>query len=82
MLFIFSTLVLIKHQWQLKTVVFLHWCLICIIPLLKTNRLTYSYSYSSDQSLTKKKSFIESSPDDLVPDDGNNPHALQRTSVT
>ncbi len=78
MLFIFSTLVLIRHQWQLKTVVFLHWCLICNVPLLKTNRLTYS----SDQSLTKKKRFLELSPDDLVPDDGNNPHALQRTSVT
>jgi hypothetical protein len=28
MLFIFSTPVLIGHLWQLKTVVFLHWCLI------------------------------------------------------
>jgi len=27
-LFIFSMPVLIRHQWQLKTVVFLHWCLI------------------------------------------------------
>jgi hypothetical protein len=26
-LFIFSTPVLIRHLWQLKTVVFLHWCL-------------------------------------------------------
>ncbi len=30
MLSIFSNPVLIRHQWQLKTVVFLHWCLICI----------------------------------------------------
>ncbi len=29
MLFIFSTPVFIRHLWQLKTVVFLHWCLIC-----------------------------------------------------
>jgi hypothetical protein len=29
MLFIFSTPVLVRHLWQLKTVVFLHWCLIC-----------------------------------------------------
>ena len=29
MLLIFSTPVLIRHLWQLKTVVFLHWCLIC-----------------------------------------------------
>ncbi len=24
---------LIRHLWQLKTVVFLHWCLICTVPL-------------------------------------------------
>ncbi len=28
--FIFSTTVSIRHLWQLKTVVFLHWCLICL----------------------------------------------------
>jgi hypothetical protein len=28
MSFIFSAAVLIRHLWQLKTVVFLHWCLI------------------------------------------------------
>ncbi len=33
MLFIFSTPVLIRHLWQLKTVVFLHWCLICAVLL-------------------------------------------------
>jgi hypothetical protein len=33
MLFIFSTPVLIRHLQQLKTVVFLHWCLICAVPL-------------------------------------------------
>ncbi len=31
MLFIFSTPVLIRHLWQLKTLVFLHWCLISSI---------------------------------------------------
>jgi hypothetical protein len=36
MLFIFSTPVLIRHLWQLKTVVFLHWCLIYAV-LLKRN---------------------------------------------
>jgi len=30
---IFTTPVFIKHLWQLKTVVFLHWCLICSVPL-------------------------------------------------
>jgi hypothetical protein len=27
----FSTPVLIRHLWQLETIVFLHWCLICTI---------------------------------------------------
>jgi hypothetical protein len=30
--FIFSTPVLIRHLWQLKTAVFLYRCLICIVP--------------------------------------------------
>jgi hypothetical protein len=34
MLFIFSTPVLIRHLWQLTTVVFLHWCLMCAVLLL------------------------------------------------
>ncbi len=33
MLLIFATPVLIRHLWQHKTVVFLHWCIICIAPL-------------------------------------------------
>jgi len=33
MLFIFSTPMLITHLWQLETVVFLHWCLICAVLL-------------------------------------------------
>ncbi len=28
----FLTPVLIRHLWQLKTIVFLHWCLICAFP--------------------------------------------------
>ncbi len=35
MLFIFSTTVLIRYLWQLKTVVFLHWCLKCTVLLKK-----------------------------------------------
>ncbi len=31
MQFIFSRLVLIRHLWQLNTVAFLHWCLICTV---------------------------------------------------
>ncbi len=33
MLFIFSTLVLIGHLWQLQTVGFMHWCIICAVLL-------------------------------------------------
>ncbi len=33
MLFIFSTPVSIRHMWQLKTVVHLHWCLIRAVQL-------------------------------------------------
>jgi hypothetical protein len=33
MVFIFSTPELIRNLWQLKTAIFLHWCLICAVPL-------------------------------------------------
>ncbi len=33
MLFIFSVPVLIRHVWQHKGVVFLHWCLMCAVLL-------------------------------------------------
>ncbi len=36
MLFIFSTPVLIRHLWQPKTFVYLHWCLLCTVPLRAT----------------------------------------------
>jgi hypothetical protein len=32
-LFIFSTPELIRNLWQLKTAVFLHWCLLRALPL-------------------------------------------------
>ncbi len=35
MLLIFSTPELIRNLWQLKTAVFLHWCLICAVPFDK-----------------------------------------------
>ncbi len=44
MLFVFSTPVLIRHLWQLKTVVFLHWCLICVV-LLYNHRNLYCVSF-------------------------------------
>ncbi len=33
-MFIFSTPGLIRHLWQLKTIVFMHWYLICSVPLV------------------------------------------------
>ncbi len=33
----FSTLVLIRHLWRLKTVVFLHWCLIHAVLFIAVN---------------------------------------------
>ncbi len=38
-LFIFSTPVLIGHLWQVKTVVFLHCCRICAVPLVQARTL-------------------------------------------
>jgi hypothetical protein len=35
MSFIFSTAELIRSLWQLKTAVFLHRCLLCVVPLQK-----------------------------------------------
>jgi hypothetical protein len=46
MLFIFSTPVVIRHLWQLKTVVFLHWCLICAI-------LIYTFSVTHGKMVIK-----------------------------
>jgi len=44
MLFIFSTPVLIRHLWQLKTVVVLHWCLIhSILLMIGISGLFYKY---------------------------------------
>jgi hypothetical protein len=35
--FIFSTPELNRHLWQLKTSVFMHWCLICAVPFRGLN---------------------------------------------
>jgi hypothetical protein len=42
MLFIFSTPVLIRHLWQLKTVVLLHQCTICALLLIIPAAATFS----------------------------------------
>ncbi len=49
MQFIFSTPVLIRYLWQLKTAVFLHRCLICTVPLGNSDclaKLTHSDKFS------------------------------------
>jgi hypothetical protein len=55
MLFIFSTPVLIRHLWQLQTILFQHWCVICALPLVtKPVRLSYfSYSCPSEPPYVK-----------------------------
>ncbi len=58
MLFIFSTPVLIRHLWQLETVVFLHWCIICAVLLLVVIK-THSFGYNLlEPKLKNKKYFL------------------------
>ena len=52
MLFIFSTPELIRHLQQLKTIVLLHWCLICaILQTLQTNCHTSLWRLSKCRSI-------------------------------
>jgi len=46
----FNTSLKIRHLWQLKTVVFLHWCLMCAVPLVDK-----SLSVSTKVSVGDKK---------------------------
>jgi len=65
-LFIFSTPVLIRHPWQLKTVVFLHWGLIRAVLLLQYYANRYAESW-----LTKHHHHISSA--------GTSGHATSQT---
>ncbi len=47
MLFIYSAPVLIRHPWQHKTVVFLHWCLIHVVHLQQ------NLANTNEQTVTK-----------------------------
>ncbi len=55
MLFIFSTPELIRNLWQLKTAVFLHWCLICAVPFMILTELheldAYAEKYTSEGAI-------------------------------
>ncbi len=69
MLFIFSTTVLIKHLWQLKILVFLHWFLICAVPLGACNILNSKNNVLKEVNLSnsllyfcfKKTQFVKPS---------------------
>ncbi len=65
MLFIFSTPVLIRHLWQLKTVVFQHWCLICAV-LLRANELDLSFQCRSVARTNVKHTKVSSNIDHLL----------------
>ena len=54
MLFVFSTQVLIRHMWQLKTVVFLHWCLICALLLSMLKNIFYVRKCNKTQGCMKE----------------------------
>jgi hypothetical protein len=59
MLLIFSTLVLIIHPWQLKTVVFLHRCLLCAVLFLKgLGNLLVSYNKGTARFKKCKQLFV------------------------
>jgi hypothetical protein len=38
-MFIFSTPELIRNLWQLKTAVFMHWCLLRAVPFMSSHKL-------------------------------------------
>jgi len=58
MLFIFSTPVLIRHLLELKTVVFLHWCLIRAVLLQMLNLAINTLAYFVQASGDKEKKVL------------------------
>jgi hypothetical protein len=61
-LLILSIIHKIRHLWQLKTTVFLHWCLKRAL-LLQPSYFTAAVSY-------ERKLFVKSAPGNLAPDSG------------
>ncbi len=55
MLIIFLTPVLIRHLWQLKTVVFLHRCLICAVLLTSSSDVWPTYFLTKWHSIPNSK---------------------------
>ncbi len=60
----FSPPVLIRHLWQLKTVAFLHWCLICAILLFVCKH--FLLETSSGQSSNLYLNVVHFSPPVLI----------------
>jgi len=61
-LLILSMIHKIRHLWQLKTAVFLHWCLIRAFLLV--------LSYFAAAVSYERKMFVKSAPGNLAPDSG------------
>jgi hypothetical protein len=62
--------VLIRHLWQLKTVVFLHWCIIRVVPLVEEEtsqspRFVSKYKNDKTQQLDLTKQ-IEFPPKSFI----------------
>jgi len=45
--------VLIRHMWQLKTVVFLHWCLIRAVLFIRSGKLTKCFGAKNRAGMTR-----------------------------
>ncbi len=48
-MFIYSTIVLIRYLWQLKTFVFMHWCIISAVLLKQSGILCSKRPYSQSE---------------------------------
>jgi hypothetical protein len=69
MVFLTSTPVLIRHLCLLKALVFLHWCLICVVILSEFARKRIKVFIKSSSLVTKSAltSFIAMTKFDFVP---------------
>jgi len=70
MQFIFSTPVLIRHLWQLKTAVFLHRCLICTVPLLFFSQNDRAYRHGGEDDEGELPA-VDEGVDDACGEDGH-----------
>jgi hypothetical protein len=53
-----STQMLIRHLWQLKTVVFPHWCLICVVLLIQLMQGTLAEGEGSVRSTSSLRQVV------------------------